>query len=110
MPVIGERGFSIGPNRVFWLEYPVFADSCGDGNRSTMSSSNRNNAILLENGVRGWIFQGDRVVGGLDLPPDTARFIERFNREYAAICMWVRPCGAETPRASGQENGWGRAK
>ncbi len=60
-----------------------------------MSSSNRANEILLAHGVRGWVIQGDRVVGGLDLPPDTARFVERFNREYAAIGMWVRPCGGE---------------
>ncbi len=58
-----------------------------------MSSSNRGRDLLPEGGHRGWIVQGERVVGGLDLPPDVVVFIERFNREYAAMGMRVVPGG-----------------
>lgn len=62
-----------------------------------MSSSNRGHDILYGESIRGWIIQGECVVGGLDFPPDVAGFVERFNREYAAIGMRVVPSELLTP-------------
>ncbi len=60
-----------------------------------MSSSNRSRELLPEGRHRGWIVQGERVVGGLDIPPEVVGFVERFNREYAALGMRVVPSDGE---------------
>jgi hypothetical protein len=39
--------------------------------------------------LRGLIFQGDRIVGGLDLPVPPEPFVKQFNREYAEIRLHV---------------------
>lgn len=88
--------FSIGPNHEFWLKYPVSVNFEFSVRISpAMSSSNRSHDLLPEGGHRGWIVQGERVVGGLDLPPEVADFVERFNREYAAMGMRVVPSGGQ---------------
>jgi hypothetical protein len=46
--------------------------------------------------LRGVIFQGNRIVGGLDLPTPSEAFIEQFNREYAALGL--QATSAEDPR------------
>jgi hypothetical protein len=35
------------------------------------------------------IIQGDRAVGGLDLPAPAESFVNEFNREYAALGLRV---------------------
>jgi hypothetical protein len=41
--------------------------------------------------LRGIILQGDRVVGGLDLPDPCESFIQHFNDEYSRIGLRVAP-------------------
>jgi hypothetical protein len=43
--------------------------------------------------LRGMIIQGDRIVGGLDLPEPTGPFVEHFNREYARLGMRIELSG-----------------
>jgi hypothetical protein len=50
--------------------------------------------------LRGIIIQGDRVVGGLDLPTPADSFIDQFNREYASLNLRVQVLGESAP-ASG---------
>ena len=52
--------------------------------------------------LRGIIIQGDRIVGGLDLPVPAEPFVTQFNREYGEIGLRVRiedlakPAGIQT--------------
>ena len=41
--------------------------------------------------LRGVIFQGDAIVGGVDLNGADEPFIEQFNREYARLGLRVEP-------------------
>jgi hypothetical protein len=50
--------------------------------------------------LRGIIIQGDRVVGGLDLPTPAESFIDQFNREYASLNLRVQVQG-DSPPSSG---------
>jgi hypothetical protein len=51
--------------------------------------------------LRGVIFQGDRVVGGLDLPSPSQSFVEQFNREYAELGLRVEHVQNQAPRTAG---------
>lgn len=56
--------------------------------------------------LRGLIYQGDSIVGGVDLSGNDEPFIEQFNREYAPLGMRVEPQeGSQHPAdvPSGQE-------
>jgi len=48
--------------------------------------------------LRGMIIQGNRVVGGLDLPNPPEPVIEQFNHEYAAIGLRVEQVGVTPVR------------
>jgi hypothetical protein len=52
--------------------------------------------------LRGIILQGDRIVGGLDLPVPAEPFITQFNREYAAIRLRVEIHQLTSTRADGE--------
>jgi hypothetical protein len=41
--------------------------------------------------LRGLIYQGDSIVGGVDLSGNDKPFIEEFNREYARLGLRVQP-------------------
>ena len=41
--------------------------------------------------LRGLIYQGDSIVGGVDLSGNDEPFIEEFNREYARLGLRVEP-------------------
>ena len=41
--------------------------------------------------LRGIIYQGDSIVGGVDLSGSDEPFIEEFNREYARLGLRVEP-------------------
>jgi len=41
--------------------------------------------------LRGVIYQGDSIVGGVDLTGADAPFIDQFNREYARLGLRVQP-------------------
>ncbi|MCH5374768.1 MAG: hypothetical protein JJ992_12400 [Planctomycetes bacterium] len=38
---------------------------------------------------RGLVYQGEKVVGGVDLPADAQTFVDEFNRVYAAAGLRV---------------------
>ncbi len=52
--------------------------------------------------LRGVIIQGDRIVGGLDLPVPAEPFISQFNREYAAIRLRVEIHRVTSPQADSE--------
>jgi hypothetical protein len=41
--------------------------------------------------LRGLIYQGDSIVGGVDLNGVDEPFIDQFNREYARLGLRVEP-------------------
>jgi hypothetical protein len=49
------------------------------------------------------IIQGNRIVGGLDLPEPTGSFVEHFNREYAPLGLRVELSAA--PSSQGESQG-----
>jgi hypothetical protein len=56
--------------------------------------------------LRGLIYQGDSIVGGVDLSGNDEPFIEEFNREYARLGLRVQPqeVSPHSPEvSSGQE-------
>jgi len=68
-----------------------------------MSSSIRDPKKLLPGLVRGLVLQGERIVGGVDLPADLRTFVDDFNREYAAVGLRVVP--ASHPAAMAASGG-----
>jgi hypothetical protein len=58
---------------------------------SAMSSSIRDPKKFFPGVRRGLVCQGERIVGGVDLPADTQRFLDDFNREYAAAGLRLIP-------------------
>ncbi len=74
-----------------------------------MSSSIRGLHKIQRGLQRGLVLQGERIVGGVHLPPvDSQAFFDQFNREYAAAGIRLVPgtngqdseptslCGRET--------------
>ncbi len=56
--------------------------------------------------LRGVIYQGKAIVGGVDLSGDGEPFIEQFNREYARLGMRVEaPHAAEPAGANAIDGG-----
>ncbi len=56
--------------------------------------------------LRGLLYQGDSIVGGVDLSGNDEPFIQEFNREYARLGLRVEPQRASPHSAdapSGQE-------
>jgi hypothetical protein len=49
--------------------------------------------------LRGVIYQGDSIVGGVDLNEVDEPFIDQFNREYARLGLRVQPQEASASRA-----------
>jgi hypothetical protein len=41
--------------------------------------------------LRGVIYQGDSIVGGVDLNAADESFVDQFNREYALLGLRVQP-------------------
>jgi hypothetical protein len=57
-----------------------------------MSSSIRDPHKIGRGLQRGLVVQGDRIVGGVHLPPaDSQAFLDQFNREYAAAGIRLIP-------------------
>jgi hypothetical protein len=52
--------------------------------------------------LRGMIIQGNRIVGGLDLPEPTGPFVEHFNREYGSLGLRVEVCSPSPGSAEPQ--------
>ena len=51
--------------------------------------------------LRGLIYQGDSIVGGVDLNGADEPFIEQFNREYARLGLRVAPQDVSQTPAGG---------
>ncbi len=50
--------------------------------------------------LRGMIYDGDAIVGGVDLNEPDEPFVEQFNREYARLGLRIAP--RPTPRQPGE--------
>lgn len=54
--------------------------------------------------LRGVIYQGDTIVGGVDLNAAGEPFIAQFNREYARLGLRVAPCVPSSGLADAAEH------
>ncbi len=73
-----------------------------------MSSSIRDLHKIQRGLQRGLVLQGERIVGGVHLPPaDSQAFFDQFNREYAAAGIRLVPAtngqNSEPPSLHGRE-------
>ena len=54
--------------------------------------------------LRGLIYQGESIVGGVDLNGADEPFIEQFNREYARLGLRVEPQAVSQSCADGSHD------
>ncbi len=70
-----------------------------------MSSSIRDPHKISRGLQRGLVLQGERIVGGVHLPPTNSQaFFDQFNREYEAAGIRLIPATAP-PHAAVQRTG-----